>query len=271
MGNRYYSLLIANPASPNVAQIEHLIDDEHATLTLVRELISYTSVTEPSPWPLVGSAVKLTKQGKNYKDEWAASAYRGTAAHDICQDLALFGKPEDQDVWLALQPEKMFAIINRERVADGKSPLDELTDKMKGELKGYATAALSFFLITKPKVLSTEFVVADLEAGVAGRADLYAAVDGGKQHVLIDYKSVDSDEKIARFPRAYLDNCREVVARAFAMRKVGKRVDACWVVRLSPSGAYHIRPILKEEEQGLFDSFLRARWEWEFRNAEGWS
>lgn len=248
MSGRFYPLIVANPASPHIGELDKFFDDEHATLTKVKDLISYTSVTEPSPWPLIGSAVKLTKEGKNYREEWDKAADRGTAVHDICQNLALFGKLADYNTWLAA--------------------FDE-------ELRGYAEAAYGFFTTYKPKVLKAEFVVCDLQVEVAGRADLYAKIYDPVQkktlRVLTDYKTVDSPEKITRFPRAYLDNCREVVARAFAMRKMGQQVDECWIVRFAPNGIHHVRPITQEEEDGLFQSFLRARWEWEFRTKERWA
>lgn len=245
MSDRHYELLIANPASPRAAELEHLIDDEHATLTVLDRLPSYTTVSKPPgdvSWGMLYSAVSLAKQGKDHKEEWAGAAERGTKIHELAQDLALFGKPEDINAWL---------------------------DKQEGEMRGYAEALLGWFTTFKPFTIKCEFVVADLEVGVAGRADYFAKI--AKQDVLIDWKTVGKDDHITKYERGFLQNNTELVARAFAMRKRGVKVDACWVVRLAPSGVYHVRPIPKEEEDGLFQSFLRARWEWEFRTKEKWA
>lgn len=245
MGNRFYSLLIANPASPNVAQIEHLIDDEHATLTLIDELPSYTTVSKPpgdTSWAMLYSATALTKAGKDFREEWAGAADRGTKIHELAENLALFGPPADVTAWIDLQDE---------------------------ELRGFAQSLIGWFQMYKPKTIKTEFVIADLENRVAGRADLLATID--KRSILVDFKTVSKPDHLKKFDKAYLTNNTELVARAFAMRKKGKKVDACWVVRLANNGVHHVREITKAEEEPLFQSFLRARWEWEFRNAEGWS
>ena len=237
---RRYRLLVENATTSEKEQIDKLV--EAGDLTLLDELPSVTTISGSRGvgFGMVHSAWKIGMEGKNYRDEWDTAAAKGTELHEIAEDLAAFGLPEDREEWIADTPE---------------------------HLRGYAGALLDWWGIYKPEVIQTEFVVCSLQHRFAGRADLFArtiSASGSRMRTLVDYKTVADSAKFERYPRAYVNNRLELVARARAMQEQGNTVERLALVRLAADGKHHHYQIPNEDWDSLFDCFLRAREEFDF-------
>lgn len=233
--SRTYPLYVCNPVSDHLDEVKKLI--ENGTLTLIKEVPSVTTVTEARGigWPMLYSAVSLTKQGLDYRAEWKGAADRGTFIHQVAEDLATWGLPEDDETWLIDKPE---------------------------DCQGLAKALLAWWKVYQPKVIEKEFLVFSQAHQFAGRADVLATLL--RKVTLIDYKSVKTSDYFTKYPKSFDSNRIEVVARMFAMREAGRKVEQAAIVRFAPDGKYDQYIIPQAEEQGLMDCFIRARHEWDF-------
>lgn len=235
MADRKYRVALENPVSDECEKCGL------KEMTFVLDVPSVTTVSKARglSWNFIYSAVSLTKQGKDFKAEWGKAADRGTLTHDLAEDIARFGLPEDEEAWIADKPE---------------------------EIQGFAKALLRWWRIHNPKMLTVEFPVVSLTHKFAGRAD--AVVLLARQRVLIDFKTVKDEAFFTRYPKSFEDNRLEVVARLYAMREMGLDVDSAAIVRLGPQGGYHHYNVPEKDEQKLFDCFLRARAEWDFKQED---
>ena len=98
-----------------------------------------------------GAAVKLTKEGEDYRAVWKASGERGTRVHGYCESF-LKGEPID----------------------------------MQAEDRGYVDALEKFILDRDPQVIELERIVLSSQ-GYGGRFDVLAALDD--EIALIDVKT----------------------------------------------------------------------------------
>ena len=243
--SRTYPLLLLNPMSDHADEIKKFI--ESGDLMLVDEVPSVTTISDSFgvSWGLVYSAAKLARDGKNFKEEWAKSADKGTRVHDIAESFALFGPAKIENI----------------------NDYDE-------DIRGYVKGLIDWWSFYRPTATKTEFMVFDYGDSppatcYAGRADLLATIAG--KRTLIDYKTLGDSNHIAKYPKAFQSNNVEIVARAVAMEKAGKKVDQCMLVRLSPDGRHHEIFIGKDEWPHLYDCFKRMRAEWQFKKDHKWT
>jgi len=237
MSGRFYELFVADAVKGPVP------DDikEKYGLTKFGDEISATTVSDARGigWPLLYSAVSLTKQGKNYRDEWGGAADKGTAAHVVAETIGTYG-------------------------------LDAIdVNDFPDEIQGFVKALIGWWSRWKPEVIDQEFVTWSRLHGYAGRADLYCTLPKPmstlRQTALIDWKTVGDSKKFERYPTAYLNNRCELIARAYAMKEHGHAVERCVLVRLAPDGLHHHYEIPQDTWQEHFDSFLRMKAEYDFR------
>lgn len=237
MTGRFYPIFVADPMKGPIP--EDVI--EKYGLHQFGADISATTISNARGigWPMLYKAVSLTKQGKNYKEEWSTAATKGTDIHSVAEDLALWGI-EDFDPC-----------------------------KYPEEFQGFCKALMDWWKQEKPKVIDKEFVTWSRTHGFAGRADLYCKLrkpmSVKEEHVLIDWKTVGDSDKFEKYPAGYLNNRCELVARVVAMREAGRTVDKCALVRLAPDGKFHHYTIPNEDYDDLFQSFLRMKAEYEFK------
>lgn len=239
VADRLYPVYVQNPVRGRIPQ------DVLEQYGLV-EFYSEPAVTTVSKswgvsWNMLHSAVSLTRKGRDYKQEWADAADRGTALHEIAEALAIWGptgyKPEDA-------PE---------------------------EVRPFAARLIKFWTVHAPHALKSEFLVWSREHGYAGRGDLLAVLRPWKLRCLIDFKTVREAGYFKRFPKGFIENEIELVARARAMQEWGETVEACALVRVGPDGepGYHCRLILPDEWPPLMEEFLRRLEHYRFKKERG--
>jgi len=256
MSERFYPILVQDPtaAETDMQAIKGLV--ERGALTKIYDAPSVTTIT---PMLATGpgmtiSAVNLTKEGKNYRKEWDVAADKGTAIHKIA--------------------EKLYEI--------------EEVDTYPEELRGFVTALIAWRDRWKPVEVTNEFVICGFGSNppstiFAGRADktvdVYPPTRDGKNfvelqttkpsRVLLDFKTLGKPKHLKDYPKGFLGNQIELVARAMAMPEGS--VDVCGLVRLASDGQQQTTWINKWEWPPLYDCFLRCLTEYEFRRTDKWN
>ena len=232
MADRLYTGYLVNPISDHLDEVQKLVDN--GTLTPIFEDPSVTTISKARGlgWSFIYSAVALTKQGKDFKEEWGKAADKGTLVHQAAENLYAFG-------------------------AEGFS-----FDSYPQEIHGYLQALVSWWKVYQPLSVKQEFMVWSRKHAFAGRADMLFSK--ANKRFLVDWKTVGKPEHLKRYPKAFVANRMELVARAFAMKEMGMHVDTLAIVRLAADGQKHHYEIPQADWQPLFDAFLRCRQEFDF-------
>jgi hypothetical protein len=127
---------------------------------------------------LVEAAVRLTREGKNYREEWSAAADRGTGVHAALQAYCTDGTVPD-------------------------------LHGFEKDHHGFVAGLCAWLIENNPEPLMTEFLVFHRELLYAGRADLLARIDG-RVHLI--------DLKTGKDPVPFAENLVQLVAYQDAMR-----------------------------------------------------
>jgi len=206
---------------------------EQAIIELAASGVDIGSLTQPE------LRAKLRAAGTHYDDQWKVARTRGDVAHDVLLRLIRDGDvpnlsdfPDDQREWIA--------------------------------------AGLKFVLEQSPEPLAIEYMVASLEHGFAGRADLCAQMPDGLL-TSIDFKTVtewkyeknnkgeivtDENDEPRKLP-PYDENLIALTGYEIARVESGYiSTDRRWIVRLGPDGDYHVHESTAPDE--LFLAALRA-------------
>lgn len=124
-------------------------------------LTGVTTLVKPFDWRpdgLMDWAARLAREGVDWRDERDAGADRGTRAHEHAFHALAQGEPVPA------------------------------FDEMPADERGYARAVMRWWIDTGPRVIATEFIVADVELGVAGRPDLLCELPDGRV-AIVDLKT----------------------------------------------------------------------------------
>lgn len=189
---------------------------EEAVIGLAQSGVNIAELTQPQ------LREKLREAGTHYDDQWKVARDRGDVAHDML--LAL--------------------------VRDGDVP--NLANYPDG-LRPWIAAGMKFVQEVKLSPIATEYMVASVEHGFAGRGDLLC--EAGSSVVRLDYKTVTEWKyKKDREGNVLMDGHGEPVKLppydesliALAGYELGAvesgylASDERWVVRLGPDGEYDI-------------------------------
>lgn len=167
------------------------------------------------PW-----AIRLEREGKDWRQERDKAGDRGTSAHDVA-----------------------LAVLK------GEAPR---LSSMDPEHRPYGQAVMRFVAERRPKLILAEQTVAWREHRIAGRFDLYCELDGLR--VRLDFKTVtewkyDKDGK--RYP-PYPENALQLdLYEGCALDSGFDPSDYAMVVRLGPDGTYDEYPFLHDLNRGL--------------------
>jgi hypothetical protein len=176
---------------------------------------------------------KLRERGTHYDDQWGIARKRGDVAHDV---------------------------LLRRFIRDGEVP--DLSD-FGPDQRAWIQAGMKFMLDHRPEPLAIEYMVASLEHGFAGRADLAAMV--GERLTAVDLKTVtewhykkDRDgDPTDQLLAPYDENLTALAGYEIARVESGYlATDRQWIVRLGPDGEYDIHESTAPPE--LFLSALTA-------------
>jgi len=154
-----------------------------------------------------GAAVKLTKEGLNYRDEWKASGERGTRVHGYCE-----------------------AFLKNEAI------------DMVPEDSGFVDALEKFILDRNPQVIDLEQIVLS-QQGYGGRFDILATLDD--EVALIDVKTgkpyaVEHTLQLSAY--RYADGIAEYDAdgKLFGLRPLPEIVS-CYCLYVHEDGSYDLK------------------------------
>jgi len=241
MSNRFYDIYVRDPQQP--APPEEI--KEQYGLVKLGEDVSVTTVNSiyGVGWSAARAMISsAAKTGEDRTKDWDAK--RGTTVHEMFEALLRFGRSQF-------------------------SP-----DDYPG-YEAFAVPVLDWYNTFEPKPLDVsypggdtipgvEFVVWNRRHGFAGRADAYAEVTYQDRRVkaFLDYKSVGEEKKLDYPP--YPENVSELIARAQTLTTYGIPIDLSLLVRVSPEG-HHTTPYWPDDWPAHFESYLRAKGEWEHR------
>lgn len=179
---------------------------------------------------LLGWVERLTREGRDWRQERDRAAERGTATHQL-----------------------ILQVLTGERAS-----LSDLDD----EHRAWGQAAFRWLRDREPEVYLSETMVCWPALGYAGRLDLVATIDG--KNTLCDFKTVSAfaykrkggeatDEKLP----PYDENLLQLDLYAGALAASGYEApDRGLIVRLGPDGTYDETFCELDPERGL--AILRA-------------
>lgn len=176
---------------------------------------------------LLGWVERLTKEGKNWRDERNKAGERGTDAHHLLLQ-ALTG---------------------------GDATLADLPD----DYRPYGQAAFRWLRKRRPVVVETERMVASTEHNYAGRLDLLAGIDGAR--TLTDFKTVTkwsykwdrkAEERTTEKYPPYDENLLQLDLYQRALIESGyDPAERGLIVRLGPDGDFDETYVNLDPERGL--------------------
>lgn len=184
---------------------------EEAVIALAQSGVDITSLTQEQ------LRAKLWEAGTHYDAIWKGARERGDLAHDM-----------------------LLALIR-----DGE--VRKLSD-YADEMQPWISAGMKFALREKPKPIATEYMVASIEHGFAGRGDLLCEMPDGRI-VRLDYKTVTEwkyektwkGELTDKLLPPYDENLIALAGYEIGGVESGYLPsDERWVVRLGPDGEYDV-------------------------------
>lgn len=164
-------------------------------------LTGVSTLSNPFDWeadPLIGWGARLENQGVSELVRRDLQAWEESGRPDD-MGLALTWLESGETITQALRDNKLTWRDIRDRAADRgnkvhKYALHALSEgkqvafeELDDEQRGYAQGITGFWLDHEPEVIAAEAVVADLDAGIAGRFDLLCRIGG--EVVMLDAKT----------------------------------------------------------------------------------